>query len=181
MSPPRRYAAPAFSPCPRASQGACAECVLAAPLVPLVGGRWRAPAAAAMSAEQVSGLCEQLVKAVTVIMDPASTQRYRLEALKVPPGRGERDGGREGAVLRPRGRPVRTAPGRARAWRAGPGRSVRCWEPWWGRRVSPGVLRQGWGCHLLPRCVTACTCPGPPSPSSARSSRRSAPSACPVD
>ncbi|NWS95513.1 XPO5 protein, partial [Mionectes macconnelli] len=35
-----------------------------------------------MSAEQVSGLCEQLVKAVTVIMDPASTQRYRLEALK---------------------------------------------------------------------------------------------------
>lgn len=40
-----------------------------------------------MSAEQVSSLCEQLVKAVTVIMDPASTQRYRLEALKVP-GRG---------------------------------------------------------------------------------------------
>uniref|UniRef100_A0A674I2Q8 Exportin-5 n=1 Tax=Terrapene triunguis TaxID=2587831 RepID=A0A674I2Q8_9SAUR len=37
---------------------------------------------AAMSAEQVSSLCEQLVKAVTVIMDPASTQRYRLEALK---------------------------------------------------------------------------------------------------
>ncbi|NXQ23517.1 XPO5 protein, partial [Alaudala cheleensis] len=35
-----------------------------------------------MSAGQVSGLCEQLVKAVTVIMDPASTQRYRLEALK---------------------------------------------------------------------------------------------------
>ncbi|XP_043367501.1 exportin-5 isoform X5 [Dermochelys coriacea] len=35
-----------------------------------------------MSAEQVSSLCEQLVKAVTVIMDPASTQRYRLEALK---------------------------------------------------------------------------------------------------
>uniref|UniRef100_A0A8C5TPY1 Exportin 5 n=1 Tax=Malurus cyaneus samueli TaxID=2593467 RepID=A0A8C5TPY1_9PASS len=35
-----------------------------------------------MSAEQVSGLCEQLVKAVTVIMDPTSTQRYRLEALK---------------------------------------------------------------------------------------------------
>uniref|UniRef100_A0A8C5TLD8 Exportin 5 n=1 Tax=Malurus cyaneus samueli TaxID=2593467 RepID=A0A8C5TLD8_9PASS len=31
---------------------------------------------------QVSGLCEQLVKAVTVIMDPTSTQRYRLEALK---------------------------------------------------------------------------------------------------
>nr|XP_056708505.1 exportin-5 [Euleptes europaea] len=35
-----------------------------------------------MSADQVSGLCEQLVKAVTVMMDPASTQRYRLEALK---------------------------------------------------------------------------------------------------
>ncbi|XP_075781131.1 exportin-5 isoform X4 [Pelodiscus sinensis] len=35
-----------------------------------------------MSTEQVSSLCEQLVKAVTVIMDPASTQRYRLEALK---------------------------------------------------------------------------------------------------
>lgn len=52
------------------------------------GARWRGPAAAAaMSAEQVSSLCEQLVKAVTVIMDPASTQRYRLEALKVR-GRG---------------------------------------------------------------------------------------------
>ncbi|XP_077198877.1 exportin-5 isoform X2 [Paroedura picta] len=35
-----------------------------------------------MSGDQVSGLCEQLVKAVTVMMDPASTQRYRLEALK---------------------------------------------------------------------------------------------------
>ncbi|XP_038617155.1 exportin-5 isoform X2 [Tachyglossus aculeatus] len=35
-----------------------------------------------MSTEQVSGLCEQLVKAVTVMMDPNSTQRYRLEALK---------------------------------------------------------------------------------------------------
>lgn len=43
--------------------------------------------AAAMVGEQVNSLCEQLVKAVTVIMDPASTQRYRLEALKVP-GRG---------------------------------------------------------------------------------------------
>lgn len=42
----------------------------------------------AMSAEQVSSLCEQLVKAVTVIMDPASTQRYRLEALKVAGVRG---------------------------------------------------------------------------------------------
>lgn len=49
-----------------------------------------------MSAEQVSGLCEQLVKAVTVIMDPASTQRYRLEALKVPPGREGRQRGTEG-------------------------------------------------------------------------------------
>uniref|UniRef100_A0A8C0J4P7 Exportin-5 n=1 Tax=Chelonoidis abingdonii TaxID=106734 RepID=A0A8C0J4P7_CHEAB len=35
-----------------------------------------------MDNRQVSSLCEQLVKAVTVIMDPASTQRYRLEALK---------------------------------------------------------------------------------------------------
>ncbi|XP_028903292.1 exportin-5 [Ornithorhynchus anatinus] len=35
-----------------------------------------------MSTEQVNGLCEQLVKAVTVMMDPNSTQRYRLEALK---------------------------------------------------------------------------------------------------
>ncbi|XP_069464930.1 exportin-5-like [Ambystoma mexicanum] len=35
-----------------------------------------------MSAEQVNALCEQLVKAVTVMMDPASTQRYRLEALR---------------------------------------------------------------------------------------------------
>ncbi|XP_016046920.1 exportin-5 [Erinaceus europaeus] len=35
-----------------------------------------------MDMEQVNALCEQLVKAVTVIMDPGSTQRYRLEALK---------------------------------------------------------------------------------------------------
>ncbi|XP_054833227.1 exportin-5 isoform X1 [Eublepharis macularius] len=35
-----------------------------------------------MSGDQVGSLCEQLVKAVTVMMDPASTQRYRLEALK---------------------------------------------------------------------------------------------------
>uniref|UniRef100_A0A8D2IW44 Exportin-5 n=1 Tax=Varanus komodoensis TaxID=61221 RepID=A0A8D2IW44_VARKO len=35
-----------------------------------------------MSWDPVSTLCEQLVKAVTVMMDPASTQRYRLEALK---------------------------------------------------------------------------------------------------
>lgn len=44
-----------------------------------------------MAMDQVNALCEQLVKAVTVMMDPSSTQRYRLEALKVagvwhPPG-----------------------------------------------------------------------------------------------
>lgn len=36
-----------------------------------------------MAMDQVNALCEQLVKAVTVMMDPSSTQRYRLEALKV--------------------------------------------------------------------------------------------------
>uniref|UniRef100_A0A8C0J653 Exportin-5 n=1 Tax=Chelonoidis abingdonii TaxID=106734 RepID=A0A8C0J653_CHEAB len=51
-----------------------------APVAPR--GPLPSPPCAAMSAEQVSSLCEQLVKAVTVIMDPASTQRYRLEALK---------------------------------------------------------------------------------------------------
>lgn len=55
-----------------------------------------------MSAEQVSGLCEQLVKAVTVIMDPASTQRYRLEALKVR-------GALFPSLPRPRGAPQRAA------------------------------------------------------------------------
>ncbi|XP_033279823.1 exportin-5 isoform X4 [Orcinus orca] len=35
-----------------------------------------------MSMDQVNALCEQLVKAVTIMMDPSSTQRYRLEALK---------------------------------------------------------------------------------------------------
>ncbi|XP_044530629.1 exportin-5 [Gracilinanus agilis] len=35
-----------------------------------------------MSTDEVNGLCEQLVRAVTVMMDPSSTQRYRLEALK---------------------------------------------------------------------------------------------------
>ncbi|XP_008827287.2 exportin-5 [Nannospalax galili] len=35
-----------------------------------------------MEMEQVNALCEELVKAVTVMMDPSSTQRYRLEALK---------------------------------------------------------------------------------------------------
>lgn len=39
--------------------------------------------ALAMEMEQVNALCEELVKAVMVIMDPSSTQRYRLEALKV--------------------------------------------------------------------------------------------------
>lgn len=39
--------------------------------------------AIAMAMDQVNALCEQLVKAVTVMMDPSSTQRYRLEALKV--------------------------------------------------------------------------------------------------
>ena len=39
--------------------------------------------AVAMAMDQVNALCEQLVKAVTVMMDPSSTQRYRLEALKV--------------------------------------------------------------------------------------------------
>ncbi|KAM5163438.1 exportin-5 [Mantella aurantiaca] len=33
-------------------------------------------------AEQVQGLCEQLVRAVTVIMEPGSTQEHRLEALR---------------------------------------------------------------------------------------------------
>ncbi|KAG8123442.1 hypothetical protein E2320_018888 [Naja naja] len=36
-----------------------------------------------MSWDPVNTLCEQLVKAVTAMMDPASTQRYRLEALKI--------------------------------------------------------------------------------------------------
>uniref|UniRef100_A0A8D2J1T0 Exportin-5 n=1 Tax=Varanus komodoensis TaxID=61221 RepID=A0A8D2J1T0_VARKO len=40
------------------------------------------PSTSTMSWDPVSTLCEQLVKAVTVMMDPASTQRYRLEALK---------------------------------------------------------------------------------------------------
>lgn len=36
-----------------------------------------------MAMDQLNALCEQLVKAVTIMMDPSSTQRYRLEALKV--------------------------------------------------------------------------------------------------
>lgn len=35
-------------------------------------------------AEPVAAMCEQLIKAVTVIMDAESNHRYRLEALKVP-------------------------------------------------------------------------------------------------
>nr|XP_014347923.1 PREDICTED: exportin-5 [Latimeria chalumnae] len=35
-----------------------------------------------MSTEQVNSLCEQLMKAVNVMMDPGSSARYRLEALK---------------------------------------------------------------------------------------------------
>lgn len=42
----------------------------------------------AMAMDQVNALCEELVKAVTVMMDPSSTQRYRLEALKVAGGPG---------------------------------------------------------------------------------------------
>lgn len=34
-------------------------------------------------AEPVTEMCDQLIKAVNVIMDPESSQRYRLEALKV--------------------------------------------------------------------------------------------------
>lgn len=35
-------------------------------------------------AESVAAMCEQLIKAVNVMMDAESNQRYRLEALKVP-------------------------------------------------------------------------------------------------
>lgn len=52
----------------------------------LPGQPWCALAArvaVAMAMDQVNALCEQLVKAVTIMMDPSSTQRYRLEALKV--------------------------------------------------------------------------------------------------
>ncbi|XP_051775267.1 exportin-5 [Erpetoichthys calabaricus] len=35
-----------------------------------------------MSADQVNALCDQLIKAVNVMMDGESSQRYRLEALK---------------------------------------------------------------------------------------------------
>lgn len=34
-------------------------------------------------AEAVAEMCDQLIKAVNVMMDPESSQRYRLEALKV--------------------------------------------------------------------------------------------------
>lgn len=115
---------------------------------------------------------------------PRSGTAWRPSRYR-PAGEGGREGQREGGSRAPATRVPRPhGPGRARAWRAGPG------VPWGagsrqqarasGGRVSHGVLRQGWGCRLLPRCVTACTRPGLPSPSSARSSRRSAPSACPA-
>lgn len=44
---------------------------------------WSRHVVPAMAMDQVNALCEQLVKAVTVMMDPSSNQRYRLEALKV--------------------------------------------------------------------------------------------------
>lgn len=34
-------------------------------------------------ADQVAGMCDQLIKAVNVIMDAGTSQVYRLEALKV--------------------------------------------------------------------------------------------------
>uniref|UniRef100_A0A0E9V8G9 Uncharacterized protein n=1 Tax=Anguilla anguilla TaxID=7936 RepID=A0A0E9V8G9_ANGAN len=34
-------------------------------------------------AEPVAAMCDQLIKAVNVMMDAESSQRYRLEALKV--------------------------------------------------------------------------------------------------
>lgn len=34
-------------------------------------------------ADQVAAMCEQLIKAVNVIMDAETSQIYRLEALKV--------------------------------------------------------------------------------------------------
>lgn len=34
-------------------------------------------------AEQVAAMCDQLIKAVMVIMDAETSQIYRLEALKV--------------------------------------------------------------------------------------------------
>lgn len=34
-------------------------------------------------ADQVAAMCEQLIKAVNVMMDPETNQIYRLEALKV--------------------------------------------------------------------------------------------------
>lgn len=53
------------------------------PCVPRAPGTPVVFPALAMEMEQVNALCEELVKAVTVMMDPSSTQRYRLEALKV--------------------------------------------------------------------------------------------------
>lgn len=34
-------------------------------------------------AEPIAAMCDELIKAVNVMMDAASSQRYRLEALKV--------------------------------------------------------------------------------------------------
>lgn len=43
-----------------------------------------------MSGDQITTLCEQLMKAVNVIMDGGSSSRYRLEALKASsPSRGD--------------------------------------------------------------------------------------------
>lgn len=93
-----------------------------------------------MSADQVSGLCEQLVKAVTVIMDPASTQRYRLEALKVP-GRGGEAAGPATRVPRPLGSGGReTGTGRPRVAPEALGAVGRRGRWWWLRlRGSQGV------------------------------------------
>lgn len=73
-TPARRGPVPACEPaqgavlasCSRDGRGACSRRV-----------------ALTMAMDQVNALCEELVKAVTVMMDPSSTQRYRLEALKV--------------------------------------------------------------------------------------------------
>lgn len=78
------HAPPPVSP-PPARRGPVSTCGPArgnrAYLV-LPGRRW-CSRLLTMEMEQVNALCEELVKAVTVMMDPSSTQRYRLEALKV--------------------------------------------------------------------------------------------------
>lgn len=80
--------APPLAPHPPASRGPVPACGSAKGAVGTSCSRaGRAPrlrrVALAMAMDQVNALCEQLVKAVTVMMDPSSTQRYRLEALKV--------------------------------------------------------------------------------------------------